>query len=153
VFPPLAFCCPPAERAHNKPAAATSNTTAPIRFNRAFSRSHVSTRARTAGKGRKIVFPIGGFLGSAVISFCAIHQVLAGDAVANPWNGLQTLDVNLLLAVEALAERALTDPFQRGVDCTQERSVPRFLTKVKFSRQRRVGAITLVLAVVVLRSQ
>jgi hypothetical protein len=52
-----------------------------------------------------------------------------------------------------LTERALTDPFQRSVDRTQEGSVPRFLTKVKFSRQRRVGAIALVLAVVVLRSQ
>lgn len=69
---------------------------------------------------------------------------------ANPWNGLQTLHVNLLLAVEALAERALTDPFQRGVDCTQERSVPRFLAEVYFSCQRRVGPIALVFAVVVL---
>jgi hypothetical protein len=53
------------------------------------------------------------------ISFSAVNQFLTGDAIANPWNRLKPFGLNLLLAVEALAERALTDPFQRGIDGTQ----------------------------------
>jgi hypothetical protein len=86
-------------------------------------------------------------------SLRSVDQFLTRDAIANPWNRFQALAVNLLPAVQALAECALIDPFQRGIDRTQQRPVPRLLTKIKLSRQRRVGAIALVLAVVVLRSQ
>ena len=68
---------------------------------------------------------------------CTVNQLLASDAVANPGNGLQTLGVNLLLAAEALAKPTFADPFQRRVDCAQQRSVPRFLAEVYFFCQRR----------------
>src|ERR1700719_2953822 len=67
---------------------------------------------------------------------CTVNQLLA------------RLGVNLLLAVKALAEPGLGDPFQCRVDCTQQRSVPRFLAEVYFPCQKRVRAVTLVLAVV-----
>jgi len=67
--------------------------------------------------------------------------------MADPRNGLESLGINFLLAVQALAERAFTDPFQRGVHGSQQGSVTRFLTEVY---QRRIRAIALVLAVVML---
>ena len=51
-------------------------------------------------------------------SFRAVDQFLTGDAISNPWNRFQALGIDLLLAVQASPERALTDPFQRGIDGT-----------------------------------
>jgi hypothetical protein len=84
--------------------------------------------------------------------FCAVNQILTRDAVANPWNRFQALGVYLLLAVETLAERALSNPLQRSVDCIQEGAVARFLAEVQLVCERRVCAIALVLAIVMLHS-
>ena len=77
--------------------------------------------------------------------FCAVNQFLTRDAVANPGNRFQALGVYLLLAVETLAERALSDTLQRSVDCIQECSVARFLAEVQLVCERRVCAIALVI--------
>lgn len=82
----------------------------------------------------------------------AVDQFLTDDAIANPWDGFKALAVDLLPAVEALAKCAFTDPFQCGIYRSKPNSVTRFLAKIYFSRQRRVRAIALVLAVVGMRS-
>jgi hypothetical protein len=88
---------------------------------------------------------------AGALSVCAINQFLTRVAMANPGNGLKALGIDLLLAVEALAECALADPFQCGIQ-SEQKLVTRFLTNVYFSRQRHVRAIALVLAVIVLCS-
>lgn len=50
--------------------------------------------------------------GFSTALFSFVDQLLTGDAVAHPRNRFQALAVNLLPAVETLAESTLTDPFQ-----------------------------------------
>jgi len=60
--------------------------------------------------------------------FCPVDQFLARDAVANPWNGFEALDVDLLSTIEAFAKCAIIDPPQCRLDGGKQCAIPRFLS-------------------------
>src|SRR5436305_11853037 len=55
-------------------------------------------------------------------SLCAVNQFLAGDAIAHRRNGLETLDIDFLPTIEALAK------------CAQEINVKRLEAERKSTR-------------------
>ena len=87
------------------------------------------------------------------LSFCAVTQFLAGDTVANPRKGFESLRIDFLPAIKTHAKCTLVDPLQCPINYTQQRAVTRFLAKVQFSRQRHVCAIAFILPKIVLRSE
>src|SRR5215472_5128204 len=57
---------------------------------------------------------------------------LAGDAIARPGNGLQTLGIDLIAAAHALSERTFADPLQRRFHHLQQLAFVVALRKQKF---------------------
>src|SRR5215467_5615947 len=69
---------------------------------------------------------------------------LTSNAVAAPRNSVQTVNADLMFAVQAGAEGAVVDPVQRGFHEHQQAALLRFLPEGHLFGLRKIRAVTLV---------